>query len=169
MEVKRGRYKKHMLGIQPIGAIVKKLPRKTRQRVQLASNIAQSLSQLKKQVLHPDNLKESMRAKGLVLPGSKYVGPGNELDKGVPTSEGDMVALRHDLRYDDYAKRGLGKQMYTSYSDADARAIQESMDILHRKPDANALVVAAGMGMKKLAHKMGLVKRIRDRDLPDYI
>ncbi len=36
---------------------------------------------------------------GLTLPGTKYVGPGNKLVKGEPTSGVDAIAMKHDRLY----------------------------------------------------------------------
>ena len=35
----------------------------------------------------------------LSLPGYKYLGPGNKLDKGVPNGYNDFVAFLHDRTY----------------------------------------------------------------------
>lgn len=37
--------------------------------------------------------------RGLVLPGYKYLGPLNSLDKGKPVNEADSIAYDHDLAY----------------------------------------------------------------------
>lgn len=34
-----------------------------------------------------------------VVPGHKYLGPGNKLFAGKPTNEADKVARRHDFKY----------------------------------------------------------------------
>lgn len=36
---------------------------------------------------------------GLVLPGYKYLGPLNSLDKGEPVNEADAIAFDHDVEY----------------------------------------------------------------------
>ena len=103
---------------------------------------------------------------GLVLPKSKYVGPGNALPKtieeGKPTSQGDRVALEHDFEYNKYLKSGKvkPKALYLGYSDADKRAMKAA-----DKTDPAGLAVYMGMKSKQLLNKTGLTKRIRDEDV----
>lgn len=54
------------------------------------------------------------------LPGYKYLGPGNKLDKGKPNNRNDDVAYHHDVAYDKYIK--AGKNPYINYNDADKNA-----------------------------------------------
>ncbi|AAB95452.1 capsid protein VP1 [Adeno-associated virus 3B] len=61
---------------------------------------------------HQDNRR------GLVLPGYKYLGPGNGLDKGEPVNEADAAALEHDKAYDQQLK--AGDNPYLKYNHADA-------------------------------------------------
>ena len=42
----------------------------------------------------------------LSLPGYKYLGPGNDLDKGVPNGYNDFVAFLHDHGYNVIIDRG---------------------------------------------------------------
>ena len=48
----------------------------------------------------------------LTLPGYKYLGPGNKLDKGEPTDWNDAVAYIHDLGYGEILEKG-GIHTYT--------------------------------------------------------
>lgn len=57
------------------------------------------------------------------LPGYKYLGPGNKLDKGKPNNRNDNVAYHHDVAYDKYIK--AGKNPYINYNDADEKAVNE--------------------------------------------
>lgn len=57
------------------------------------------------------------------LPGYKYLGPGNKLDKGKPNNRNDRVAFKHDLAYDKYIKEG--KNPYINFNDADEEALVE--------------------------------------------
>ena len=57
------------------------------------------------------------------LPGYKYLGPGNKLDKGKPNNRNDDVAYHHDVAYDKYIK--AGKNPYINYNDADEKAVNE--------------------------------------------
>ena len=107
-------------------------------------------------------LSDAIRGKGFVLPGSKYIGPGNEMNKGKPVDEADANAYQHDKDYDAYLKKGhKAKHVYTGWSDADERLLKNT-----KADTPNGLAVNLGMGAKKLLHKTGLTKRIRDTDEP---
>lgn len=56
----------------------------------------------------------------LSLPGYKYLGPGNKLDKGVPNGYNDFVAFMHDHGYNIIINRGGNP--YLQWSEADAAA-----------------------------------------------
>lgn len=104
---------------------------------------------------------DAVRGKGFVLPGSKYIGPGNEMNKGKPVDEADANAYQHDVDYDNYIKAGVKpRDVYTGYSDADERLLKNT-----KANTANGLAVVLGMGAKKLLNKTGLTKRIRDKDV----
>lgn len=47
------------------------------------------------------DLYNNSKNTGFTLPGSKYIGPGNGLDLGVPKNKTDAVAQKHDIRYSD--------------------------------------------------------------------
>ena len=99
------------------------------------------------------------QGKGLTYPGSKYIGPGNAMDLGTPTSEADRLAMQHDQEYDDYLKAGLPPiDVYTKYSSADKRLLKKAKKKAHKDPQHLALVL--GMGAKKLAHDMKLTKSL---------
>ena len=55
--------------------------------------------------------------RGLALPGYNYLGPGNDLNNGVPTDRNDYVAQDHDYDYRDLEDAGINP--YTTYSEAD--------------------------------------------------
>ena len=55
----------------------------------------------------------------LSLPGYKYLGPGNPLDKGIPNNESDAVAEKHDYAYDAYTKQRYHPYLQTSKADDD--------------------------------------------------
>lgn len=57
-------------------------------------------------------------SRGLVLPGYKYLGPFNGLDKGEPVNEADAAALEHDKAYD--RQLDSGDNPYLKYNHADA-------------------------------------------------
>lgn len=58
----------------------------------------------------------------LTLPGYKYLGPGNKLDKGPPTDYNDWVAYIHDQGYGEIIEKGGNP--YIRFSDADEQALQ---------------------------------------------
>lgn len=45
--------------------------------------------------------------RGLVLPGYKYLGPLNSLDKEKPVNEADSIAYDHDIAYDKATSSGF--------------------------------------------------------------
>lgn len=63
------------------------------------------------------------RQRGWTLPGYNYLGPGNSLDNGPPTSFDDAVAQVHDNDYQDYIDQGLDP--YWNYNEADDKAIDQ--------------------------------------------
>lgn len=64
----------------------------------------------------PDN------ARGLVLPGYKYLGPFNGLDKGQPVNHADQVARDHDVSYGDQLREGDNPYVKYNHADADFQA-----------------------------------------------
>uniref|UniRef100_A0AAT9JYN8 Capsid protein n=1 Tax=Ostrich parvovirus TaxID=2699166 RepID=A0AAT9JYN8_9VIRU len=57
--------------------------------------------------------------RGFVLPGYKYLGPGNGLDKGPPVNKADSVALGHDKAYDQQLKAGDNPYIKFNHADQD--------------------------------------------------
>ena len=123
------------------------------------ASVGYAAYKLAKDIANPKNIAKSLGSQGIVLPGSKYIGPGNSIDKGAPVSKGDAIAYQHDLEYD----KLLGKakhpsDVYLGYSHADNVALKEAWRHA-KKGDAHSLAVAAGLGIKKLAYKSGLTKK----------
>lgn len=105
------------------------------------------------------SVKKAVTGKGLVLPGSNYIGPGNEMKGQKTMSRGDVLAKRHDQDYDNMLKKGAKKtDVYLGYSKADKKALKGAWKEAKRG-SGQALAVAAGMGAKALLHKSGLTKR----------
>lgn len=52
-------------------------------------------------------------------PGYKYWGPGNRMDKGLPTNDLDAAAYKHDKWYDYYQRKGFNP--YVRWNEADER------------------------------------------------
>jgi len=125
--------------------------------------VAGAATRLTARLHNPVNLTKmavnAVRGKGLVLPGSKYIGPGNSLNRGKAKSKADEAARRHDIDYDNYLKAGVSKKkLYTGFSDADQRLMKRS-DVT--TPDG--LATYTGMLAKKGLHKIGLTgKRTKD-------
>lgn len=135
--------------------------KKILQNARAIRNVVGAATKLSKQVADPRNVYKSIREKGLTLPGSNYIGPGNSLNKGKPTDRGDAIALQHDKDYDQYLKSGKrAKAVYTRYSRADARALRRAWKAVKKDGDAGALAVAVGMGVKALGAKLGVLKRL---------
>ena len=143
--------------LKKVGGGIRKKARITKAAGQLGARLARPSNQVK-------FLSDAARGKGLVLPGSKYIGPGNEMNKGKPVDQADANAYQHDIDYDNYLKKGhKSKDVYTGYSDADERLLRNTP-----ADTPNGLAVNAGMLLKKGANKLGLTKRIRDTDNPEH-
>lgn len=71
----------------------------------------------------PNQQKQDQR--GLVLPGYKYLGPFNGLDKGQPVNKADEVAREHDLEYNKLLE--AGDNPYLKYNHAD-QEFQEKLE-----------------------------------------
>lgn len=83
---------------------------------------------------------------GITLPGSKYIGPGNPMQLGKPTSAADAAAYEHDQAYDKYINSGIpAKKVYGSYSKAD-KILRDKADTT--TPDG--LAAYLGMTAKKI-------------------
>ena len=63
------------------------------------------------------------RKRGWTLPGYNYMGPGNSLDNGPPTSADDNVAMEHDHAYQKYLD--AGQDPYWNYNQADEDAVKK--------------------------------------------
>lgn len=77
------------------------------------------------------------------LPGYKYLGPGNKLDKGKPTNHSDDVARTHDYAYHEYQKQGYNPYLQTSKADDDF--------IKNAGNDYGGLIGKGYFGLKKAA------------------
>ena len=135
-------------------------------KVKYAGEVGLAAGELARRVANPVNqakfVKNAVTGKGMTLPGSKYIGPGNKMDLGAPVNEADANAYQHDVDYDNYLKKGhSAKHVYTSYSDADERLLRNT-----KANTAEGLAVNLGMLAKKGAWKLGLTKRLRDKDIP---
>ena len=89
----------------------------------------------------------------LSLPGYKYLGPGNRLDKGVPNGYNDFVAYLHDHGYNIIINRGGNP--YLQWSEADAAAYR-SFDA---GEDIGGALGKFYFGLKGLAYQAGLIPK----------
>lgn len=74
------------------------------------------------------------KKRGLTLPGSKYIGPGNDLDLGEPTNQVDALARLHDIAYSkasSYNDIALADDNFLS--DLENVAPQSVAEFLHKR------------------------------------
>nr|QTE03856.1 MAG: capsid protein [Grus japonensis parvo-like hybrid virus]QTE03859.1 MAG: capsid protein [Grus japonensis parvo-like hybrid virus] len=89
-------------------------------------------------------------ARGWVPPGYDYLGPGNDLHRGPPRNENDVLAQDHDQSYT--ALLEAGGRPYTQWSEADRR-FYENLTV-----DDIPTAVAKGLfGLKKGLYATGLI------------
>jgi hypothetical protein len=137
-------------------------------KVAHGAQVAGATASLAARVTNPYNVAKTAvnaaRGKGLVLPGSNYIGPGNEMIGKKPTSKNDEAAFKHDTDYGDYLKAGVkAKDLYGGFSDADQR-LMDRADLTKY----DGVAAYAGMGIKKLKHKITGSKRIKDPTPTQY-
>lgn len=76
-------------------------------------------------------LYKRTQKKGLVLPGSDFIGPGNTVPIGAAKSPADQVAKVHDVEYSNIiANNSLSKEEhFKAVQDADRKAIQDFANV----------------------------------------
>lgn len=84
------------------------------------------------------------------LPGYKYLGPGNSLNKGRPNNNNDAVALEHDVAYRDIEDQG--GDPYAMWNEADQQFLDKS-----DYTDYGGVLGKAWFGGKKLGKRLGFV------------
>ena len=142
------------MGLKSIGRRVKRRAGKVALGVKKAGKVGVAAAKLGARLSNPVNqakfVAQGVQGKGWVLPGSKYIGPGNAMDLGKPKSSADAAAYQHDLDYDASLKDGVKPfQLYAGFSDADQRLMKRS-DVT--TPDG--LATYGGMMAKKIGHKL---------------
>lgn len=80
---------------------------------------------------YKNRVNSSTHSGGWLYPGTKYVGPGNSLNKGEPVNHGDRVAQKHDLEYDYYKylynrKEITKKEFEEKIKESDSNFIKEN-------------------------------------------
>lgn len=92
---------------------------------------------------HAGLLVRNKRSSQWLWPGHNYMGPGNPLENGAPTTHADKVAQGHDYAY-------AHAWSHDDIKEADRKAISQFME----KPyQVSSLVGAAGLSVKSLAEK----------------
>ena len=89
----------------------------------------------------------------LTLPGYKYLGPFNSLDKGVPENLNDLTAWLHDLGYTAYQQKSGSKwSVYFVWNEADVIAYEK-----WQRGDYGGKIAKLAFGIKKMMNNQGLV------------
>ena len=104
--------------------------------------------------------KNALKGKGVTLPKSSYIGPGNEVSSGGKhaKSDADAAAFAHDLDYDRSLKKGVkASHLYTGFGSSDDRLLKRA-----NAETKQGLAVHLGIGAKKIASKIGLSKSNTD-------
>lgn len=89
------------------------------------------------------------------LPGYKYLGPGNALDKGQPNNANDQASIYHDVRYGDIQFNG--QTPYLVWSEAD----QKWLDTTTNK-DYGGVLGRAFFNTKKALHNAGIIPKAKN-------
>lgn len=93
----------------------------------------------------------------LSLPGYKYLGPGNRMNKGKPNNWNDFVSLVHDDKY----KRleALGKVPHTLWTESDEAWLRDT-----NWQDYGGVLGKLYFNIKKGAYRLGLLEHAGDTD-----
>lgn len=97
----------------------------------------------------------------LTLPGYKYLGPFNKLNKGEPTNESDRAALEHDKGYAKLLSEG--KRAYTQFNDADEQFLKRV-----KTNDYGGWLGKQFFTLKKAAFQHGFIGHT-DRETPQRL
>lgn len=89
----------------------------------------------------------------LSLPGYKYLGPFNPMDKGEPMNYNDWVAYWHDINYGKIIEKGGNPYLY--WSEADAQAYRS-----FTYTDYGGALGSSYFGLKKAAYALGLIDKV---------
>nr|QKE54965.1 MAG: capsid protein [Parvoviridae sp.] len=119
---------------------------------------------IKKRVFRPiGRLVEGAKHRGAVLPGYKYLGPFNSLDKGEPVNAADAAALEHDKAYDEQLKEG--KNPYLTFNKADEKFMK---DLEGDRSLGGNLAKALFQAKKRVLEPLGGVDLAKGDKISDY-
>lgn len=119
---------------------------------------------VKKNIFRPiGKAFEGAKHRGAVLPGYKYLGPFNSLDKGEPVNEADAAALEHDKAYDKELEEG--KNPYLTFNKADEKFMEDLKD--DRSFGGN-LAKALFQAKKRVLEPIGRVDLAGGDKISDY-
>lgn len=104
------------------------------------------------------NLLFSMPFK-LLVPGHRYLGPGNPLDNGEPVNKADSIARQHDIEY------SLAQNKQDIYS-SDKRAIENFYSDVKSNPNLSSVIGLTGLGIKNIVEEK-LLDRVIYPSLPN--
>lgn len=97
---------------------------------------------------------DRIKNKGAVLPGTDYVGPGNEIKIDAPRSGADAVAKDHDIAYDTLTRQLRSGRLKVddfvkNIQRSDDKAIKEFAEWYDATGDWDAFVGKYGLGLKR--------------------
>lgn len=95
---------------------------------------------------YKNRVNSSTHSGGFLYPGTKYVGPGNSLNKGEPVNHGDRVALKHDLEYDYY-------QYLYNKGEIDKKNFEEKI----KESDSNFIKENSWFNLQEAISKVGII------------
>lgn len=99
------------------------------------------------------DIKEHQQA-GLTLPGTKYIGPGNALDRGKPVNTADAIAQEHDYAY---AKA----QSHLDIKSADEQFIKEQFINILSKGNTNPVdALYSAIAVAGISSKYGIERGV---------
>lgn len=94
------------------------------------------------------SIANRIKEKGVTLPGSDYIGPGNEIKIDAPRNEGDAVAKEHDVAYDDAQKAASFEIFKQHIERADYKAIRSFKEAYSKEGRWQNLVGHYGLRAK---------------------
>lgn len=98
---------------------------------------------------------DHVRRKGLVLPNSEYIGPGNDIPISAAKNPADQVARDHDLSYAELELcKLLPEDFRKAVEESDLEAIKRFYDVYNEDGSWNALIGHYGLRVKRFIEKL---------------